>query len=403
MPHFAYTAIDASGRTVRATMEADNEQLVLSKLRDQSMHCTEIKKAGKAARTGGISVGKKKLKPKSIVVFSRQFATMIDAGIPILRCLDILSGQMKDPVMKEAVVTVTQDVKSGMALNEAMMKHPHVFSKLYINMIRAAEIGGILDTILDRLAGFLEYEADIRGKIKGAMMYPVLVLIFSQLMLFVLFSFVLPKFKEIFNGMDVELPPVTAALFSMGDFMQKFWWLILLMVGGIIFGIKAYGKTPKGRYQIDYLKLKIPIVGELNLKMSIARFSRTFGTLINSGVPMLRSLEIVGETLGNAVLTQAIDNTRTSIKEGQKLSQPFFQSGLFPNMVTTMIDIGEESGRLSEMLTKVGDFYDQEVEATVKGLTSMIEPMLIIFLGVVVGFIAISIMTPIFKLVNSVK
>lgn len=403
MPHFAYTAIDASGRTVRATMEADNEQLVLSKLRDQSMHCTDIKKAGKAARTGGISVGKKKLKPKSIVVFSRQFATMIDAGIPILRCLDILSGQMKDPVMKEAVVTVTQDVKSGMALNEAMLKHPHVFSKLYINMIRAAEIGGILDTILDRLAGFLEYEADIRGKIKGAMMYPVLVLIFSQLMLFVLFSFVLPKFKEIFNGMDVELPPVTAALFSMGDFMQKFWWLILLMVAGIIFGIKAYGKTPKGRYQIDYLKLKIPIVGELNLKMSIARFSRTFGTLINSGVPMLRSLEIVGETLGNAVLTQAIDNTRTSIKEGQKLSQPFFQSGLFPNMVTTMIDIGEESGRLSEMLTKVGDFYDQEVEATVKGLTSMIEPMLIIFLGVVVGFIAISIMTPIFKLVNSVK
>lgn len=403
MPHFAYTAIDASGRTVRATIEADNEQLVLSKLRDQQMHCTEIKKAGKAARTGGISVGKKKLKPKSIVVFSRQFATMIDAGIPILRCLDILSGQMKDPVMKEAVVTVTQDVKSGMALNEAMMKHPHVFSKLYINMIRAAEIGGILDTILDRLAGFLEYEADIRGKIKGAMMYPVLVLIFSQLMLFVLFSFVLPKFKEIFNGMDVELPPVTAALFSMGDFMQKFWWLILLMIGGIIFGIKAYGKTPKGRYQIDYLKLKIPIVGELNLKMSIARFSRTFGTLINSGVPMLRSLEIVGETLGNAVLTQAIDNTRTSIKEGQKLSQPFFQSGLFPNMVTTMIDIGEESGRLSEMLTKVGDFYDQEVEATVKGLTSMIEPMLIIFLGVVVGFIAISIMTPIFKLVNSVK
>ncbi len=403
MPHFAYTAIDASGRTVRATVEADNEQLVLSKLRDQQLHCTDIKKAGKSARSGGISVGKKKLKPKSIVVFSRQFATMIDAGIPILRCLDILTGQMKDPVMKEAVSIVTQDVKSGMALNEAMLKHPHVFSKLYINMIRAAEIGGILDTILDRLAMFLEYEAEIKAKIKGAMMYPILVLIFSQLMLFVLFSFVLPKFKEIFNGMDVELPPVTAALFAMGDFMQKFWWLILLMIGGIIFGLKAYGKTPKGRYQIDYLKLKIPIVGELNLKMSIARFSRTFGTLINSGVPMLRSLEIVGETLGNAVLTEAIDNTRASIREGQKLSQPFFQSGLFPNMVTTMIDIGEESGRLSEMLTKVGDFYDQEVEATVKGLTSMIEPMLIIFLGVVVGFIAISIMTPIFKLVNSVQ
>lgn len=403
MPHFAYTAIDASGRTVRATMEADNEQLVLAKLRDQSMHCTDIKKTNKGSKAGGFSIGRKKMKPKSIVVFSRQFATMIDAGIPILRCLDILGTQMKDPTLKEAILAVTQDVKSGMALNEAMLKHPHVFSKLYINMIRAAEIGGILDKILDRLAGFLEYESEIRGKIKGAMMYPVLVLIFSQLMLFVLFSFVLPKFKEIFNGMDVELPPVTAALFKMGDFMQKFWWLILLILAGIFFGIKAWGKTPAGRYRLDLLKLKIPIVGELNLKMSIARFSRTFGTLINSGVPMLRSLEIVGETLGNAVLSQAIDNTRTSIKEGQKLSQPFYQSGLFPNMVTTMIDIGEESGRLSEMLVKIGDFYDQEVEATVKGLTSMIEPMLIIFLGVVVGFIAISIMTPIFKLVNSVK
>lgn len=384
-------------------MEADNEQLVLAKLRDQSMHITEIKKAGGSTKLSSMSIGKKKIKPKSIVVFSRQFATMIDAGIPILRCLDILGGQMKDPVMKEAVQAVTQDVKSGMALNEAMMKHPHVFNKLYINMIRAAEIGGILDKILDRLAGFLEYEAEIKGKIKGAMMYPVLVLIFSQLMLFVLFSFVLPKFKEIFDGMDVELPTVTATLFKMGDFMQAFWWLILLFVAGVFFGIKAWGKTPKGRYRIDFLKLKVPIVGELSLKMSIARFSRTFGTLINSGVPMLRSLEIVGETLGNAVLAEAIDNTRTSIKEGQKLSAPFFASGLFPNMVTTMIDIGEESGRLSEMLVKIGDFYDQEVEATVKGLTSMIEPMLIIFLGVIVGFIAISIMTPVFKLVNSVK
>jgi len=383
-------------------MDADNEQLVLAKLRDQSLHCTEIKRTNKAAKTGA-TFGRKKLKPKSVVVFSRQFATMIDAGIPILRCLDILGTQMKDPAMREAVVAVTQDVKSGMTLNEAMMKHPHVFNKLYVNMIRAAEIGGILDKILDRLAGFLEYEAEIKGKIKGAMMYPILVLIFSQLMLFVLFSFVLPKFKEIFNGMDVEMPPVTAALFKIGDFMQGHWWMILLFLGGVIFGIKSWGKTPKGRYQLDYLKLKIPIVGELSLKMSIARFSRTFGTLINSGVPMLRSLEIVGETLGNAVLTNAIEQTRTSIREGQKLSQPFFQSGLFPNMVTTMIDIGEESGRLSEMLVKIGDFYDQEVEATVKGLTSMIEPLLIIFLGVVVGFIAISIMTPIFKLVNSVK
>lgn len=401
MPHFAYTAIDPSGRTVRSVVEADNELLVLAKLRDQSLHVTDIK------RTNGLpkarSIGKKKLKNKSIVVFSRQFATMIDAGIPILRCLEILSGQTKDLVLKEALEVITQDVKGGLTLNESMAKHPLVFSKLYVNMIRAAEVGGILDLILDRLSGFLEYEAEIKAKIKSAMMYPVLVLCFSVLMLFVLFSFVLPKFKEIFTGMDVEMPAVTAGLFAMGDFMSKSWWVIILMGIGAFWGIKAYGKTPKGRYHLDHLKLKFPIIGELALKMSVARFSRTFGTLISSGVPITRSLEIVQETLGNQVLAGAIEETRIAIREGQKLSTPMTASGLFPNMVTCMIDVGEESGRLSEMLVKVGDFYDAEVESTVKGLTSMIEPMLIIFMGVIVGFIAISVMTPIFKLVNSVK
>lgn len=399
MPVFAYTAIDSTGRTVRSTMEADSEQLVLAKLRDQAMHCTDIK----VGKSKGKAFGRKKLKAKTIVVFSRQFATMIDSGIPILRALDILTQQQKDVTMREACEAITNDVKSGMALNEALQKHPHVFSKLYVNMIRAAEVGGILDLILDRLAGFLEYESEIKGKIKSAMMYPVLVLIFSILMLFVLFSFVLPKFKEIFTGMDVELPPVTAAMFNFGDFMQASWWVIILVVGGIWFGLKQWAKTPNGRYKLDYMKLKMPIVGELALKMSIARFTRTFGTLINSGVPMLRSLEIVGETMGNAVLCAAIDQTRTSIREGQKLSDPLAKSNLFPTMVTCMIDVGEESGRLSEMLVKVGDFYDQEVEATVKGLTSMIEPALIMFMGGIVGFIAISVMTPIFKLVNSVK
>ncbi|HMS55719.1 MAG TPA: type II secretion system F family protein [Fimbriimonadaceae bacterium] len=399
MPVFAYTAIDAGGRQVRSTMEADSEQLVISKLRDMSMTVLEIKQSKKSAAKATA----KKMKPKSIVIFSRQFATMIDAGIPILRCLEILSGQTKDMALKQAVEGITADVKGGLALNEAMVKHPRVFSKLYVNMIRAAEVGGILDEILDRLAGFLEYETEIRGKIKSAMMYPVLVLCFSVIMLFALFSFVLPKFKDIFKGMDVELPTITATLFKVGDFFQAFWWLMVLMAIGAFFGLKAYGKTEKGRYQMDYFKLKFPIVGELSLKMSVARFSRTFGTLINSGVPMMRSLEIVGETLGNKVLANAVENTRISIREGQKLSAPLAASGLFPTMVTCMIDVGEESGRLSEMLVKVGDFYDSEVEATVKGLTSMIEPMLIIFMGVVVGFIAISVMTPIFTLVNKVS
>ncbi|HRJ27245.1 MAG TPA: type II secretion system F family protein [Fimbriimonadaceae bacterium] len=400
MPLYSYVAIDPSGRTVKSTIEAESESFVLAKLRDQSLHCLEMKAVKKKS---SVSLGQKKMKPKSLVVFSRQFATMIDAGIPILRCLDILSTQTKDPALKVAVEQITADVKGGLALNEALVKHPKVFNALYVNMVRAAEVGGILDKILDRLSGFLEYEAEIKGKIKSAMMYPVLVLCFSVLMLFVLFSFVLPKFKEIFNGMDVKLPAITAALFGMGDFMSKSWYLILIAVAGIFIGIKSWGKTPRGRYQIDYLKLRVPIVGELALKMSVARFSRTFGTLISSGVPMLRSLEIVGETLGNVVLSQAVDQTRISIREGNKLSTPLAASGLFPSMVTHMIDIGEESGRLSEMLVKVGDFYDTEVESTVKGLTSMIEPVLIIFMGVIVGFIAISVMSPVFSIVNSVN
>lgn len=400
MPYFSYTAIDGNGHQNKAIIEAESEAVVLGRLREQRLQVVDIKELKKKKAA---TIGKQKLKPKALVVFSRQFATMIDAGIPILRCLEILTTQTKDPVLKPTLETVSADVKGGMQLNEALAKHPNVFSKLYINMIRAAEIGGILDVILDRLSGFLEYEAEVRSKIKSAMMYPVLVLIFSQVMLFVLFSFVLPKFKEIFEGMDVELPAITAALFAMGDFMQKSWWMILLFVVALIFGIKSYAKTPKGAYQRDYVKLKMPVIGELALKMSVARFCRTLGTLINSGVPMMRSLEIVGETLNNHVLSNAVDQTRLSIREGNKLSAPLDESGLFPSMVTHMIDVGEESGRLSEMLVKVGDFYDTEVEATVKGLTSMIEPALIIFLGVVVGFIAISVMTPIFKLVNSVR
>ena len=400
MPFYAYTAVDKAGKKIKSVMEADNESLVLQHLRAEALQVLELKESKKRS---GAKVAKGKVKPKALVVFSRQFATMIDAGIPILRCLDILVGQTKDPILKPVLDNVRTDVKGGLTLNEAMAKHPQVFNKLYLNMIRAAELGGILDIILDRLSGFLEYENEVRAKIKSAMMYPVLVLCFSQVMLLVLFSFVLPKFKDIFTGMDVKLPAMTAMLFSIGDFMQKYWWTIILMVAAVIIGLKMWGKTPVGRYKLDFFKLKFPIVGELTLKMSVARFCRTFGTLINSGVPMMRSLEIVGETLGNAVLAEAVANTRISIREGQKLSAPLAASGLFPSMVTHMIDVGEESGRLSEMLVKVGDFYDTEVEATVKGLTSMIEPMLIMFLGAVVGFIAISVMTPIFTIVNSVS
>lgn len=400
MPFYTYTAVDSTGRTVKATIEADSETLVLAKLRDQALHCTEIKKTSKGVKLSGIGKGKVSL--KSLVVFARQFSTMINAGIPILRCLDIVTNQMKDKVLKTTLTHITVDVKSGLTLNEAMQKHPHVFNKLFINMVKAAEVGGILDAILERLAGFLEYEAEIKGKIKGAMMYPIMVLVSSVGVLFAMFSFVLPHFKSIFDGFKIDLPPTTKFLFAMGDFCNHFWYLILAMVAGIIIGLKFYTKTPKGKWQKDWIVMRIPIFGPLGMKMSVARFCRTFGTLINSGVPMMRSLEIVGETLGNVLLIDAINQTRLSIREGNRLSTPLAKCGLFPDMVICMIDIGEESGKLADMLVKIGDFYDKEVEATVKGLTSLIEPLLIMFMGGIVGFIVMSIMLPIFKLVSSI-
>lgn len=403
MATFVYTAIDPSGKNVKGKVEADNQQLVLAKLHEQAYHVIEVSEKKKSsAFSGGLSKYKK-IKLQTLVVFSRQFATMIDAGVGIIKCLDIMEKQTKDEVLKPVIAQSMRDVKSGMSLTDAFARHPNVFSKLYVNMIRAAELGGILDEILDRVAGFLENEMEIRTKIKSAMMYPVIVLIFSFGMICALFAFVLPKFREIFVSMDVEMPPMTQALFDGSALFRAYWYIPLgLLIGGFIF-YKQMSKQPKGKYQIDKFKLNMPVVGEIVQKMAISRFTRTFGTLVSSGVPMMRALEIVGETAGNVVLARAITAAKESVREGQKISAPLEATGMFPAMVTHMIDVGEETGRLSDMLIKVSDFYEKEVDAAVKGLTSLIEPLLIVFMGVVVGFIAISVMGPIFKLVSSIE
>lgn len=403
MPNFVYTAMDSAGKQVTGKIDAESEQVVLTRLHEQRYHVLNIR-AGKAAaaKTSGVNVGKS-VKLGELVIFSRQFATMIDAGIPIIRCLDILENQSKDPVLKGVIAQCKKDVKGGLSLTDAFSKHTNVFSRLYINMVKAAEAGGILDKILDRLSGFLESEQSIRGKIKSAMVYPTMVLIFAGFMVVAMFLFVLPKFKEIFASMNVEMPMATKMLFAMSDVMVAYWYIPLsLSVVGYFF-FKWYVKTEAGAWQIDSLKLKLPVIGELVQKMAVSRFSRTFATLISSGVAMMRSLEIVAETSGNKVIAKSIDNARNAIREGQKLSTPLLASGVFPSMVTHMIDIGEETGRLSEMLTRISDFYDQEVDNAVKALTSMIEPALIIVMGGLVGFIAISIMAPIFKLISSVR
>ncbi|MBI2841841.1 MAG: type II secretion system F family protein [Armatimonadetes bacterium] len=400
MSTFVYTVLDTSGKTVKGRMEADSEQYVLSKLHEQNLRIVNVAKQ-REGRTLP-SLGRKKVKLKSMVVFSRQFATMINAGIAVVRCLDILEGQTKDDALKTAVGQCKRDVKAGLSLTDAFSKHPQVFSRLYINMVRAAETGGILDQILDRLAAFLEKEDEVRGKIKSAMIYPILVLIFAALMLVALFMFVLPKFKEIFESMNVQMPLATRLLFDGSTILKGYWYIILAAVIGGYIGYRTYAKTDSGRYRIDQFKLSVPVVGELVQKMSISRFSRTFATLIASGVPMMRSLEIVGETSGNVVIAKAVENARNSIREGQKISSPLAQSGLFPSMVTHMIDVGEETGKLSDMLIKVSDFYDREVDGAVKALTSLIEPCLIVVMGGIVGFIAVSIMAPIFKLISAI-
>lgn len=401
MANYTYTAIDSTGKNVKGTIEGENEQLVMAKLHEQQLHIVNVEreKGGAKKALGG---KKKKVKLHSMVVFSRQFATMIDAGIAIVRCLDILENQTKDEVLQDVIGQCKRDVKGGVSLTDAFSKHPHAFSRLYVNMVRAAEAGGILDQILDRLATFLEKELEIRSKIKSAMIYPILVLVFAVLMLNALFMFVLPKFKEIFVSMDVQMPIATRALFGLSSVLRNHWYLPLGLAIGLFAAYRMYSRTDKGAYQIDQLKLSFPVLGDIVQKMAISRFSRTFSTLISSGVPMMRSLEIVGETSGNRVIAGAIDSARNTIREGQKISTPLAQSGLFPSMVTHMIDIGEETGRLSDMLGKVSDFYDREVDNAVKALTSLIEPVLIVFMGGIVGFIAVSIMAPIFKLISSI-
>jgi type IV pilus assembly protein PilC len=402
MATFSYNAINAGGREVNGKIEADNEGAAVARLHEQNMRILSVSEDKGSAFSFGANKALGAPKGATLVVFSRQFATMVDAGLSVLKCLDILEAQTKDVPLKQAINVLRKDVKSGLSLGDALAKHPNCFNKLYVNMIRAAEIGGILDIILDRLAGFLEKDMDVRHKIKSAMMYPIIVLCFAIGMIFALFFFVLPKFKEIFSSMQVELPPMTKAIFTMSDFMVSKWYLFIIVPIVVFFAVKRYGATPEGRLRIDRMKLQAPLVGDITLKMAVSRLTRTFGTLLSSGVTMVRAMEIVGETAGNAVISKAITDSRNAIREGKRLSQPLQECGLFPLMVTQMIDIGEETGRLSEMMVRVADSYDAEVESTIKGLTSMIEPILMVFMGVVVGFIAISIFAPMFKLISSI-
>ena len=402
MPLFQYNAMDTTGRTVGGRLEAESVDAVRVKLSELRYHVLQIKESQARQSLTERLNSLQKVKLRELVVFSRQFATMIDAGLSVVKCLDILQQQSKDAKLRDVIGQVKHDVGSGASLTDAISRHPRVFSPLYVNMIRSAEAGGILDQVLDRLAGFLEKEQEVRSKVKSALMYPAVVLVFAMLMLVALLLFVLPKFKEIFDSMQLDLPFTTYVLLNFSGFAKTHWYVFIIALVGSIVGFKVFAATERGAYLVDKALLKVPVMGELMLKTCVSRFARTFGTLISSGVPVLRALEIVVDTSGNRVISEAIMGARSAVKEGEKISTPLFATKLFPVMVTQMISVGEETGRLDQMLSKVSDFYDEEVDATLKGLTSLIEPLMIVGLGGIVGFIAISVISPIYQLVGEV-
>jgi type IV pilus assembly protein PilC len=401
VPTYRYSAMDTSGRNVNGTLEADSLELVRAKLADLSYHILTIRETRGRAGFQDWFTGIQRVKLRDLVMFSRQFATMIDAGLSVVKCLDILQKQTRNPKMKDVIGEIKRDVGGGMSLTEALQKHPRIFSPLYVNMIRSAEAAGILDQVLDRLSTFLEKEQETRNKIKSAMTYPAVVFCFALLMLVALLFFVLPKFKGIFETMGLELPLTTRLLLNSSEYMRTYWYIALVVLAGTVVLVKTLARTEKGKHAIDAAKLRLPVFGDLILKTSVSRFARTFGTLISSGVPVLRALEIVADTAGNRVISDTVLRARASIKEGEKISTPLFGSKIFPVMVTQMIAVGEETGRLDQMLVKVSNFYDEEVDSTLKSLTSLIEPLMIVGLGFIVGFIAVSVISPIYSLVGS--
>jgi type IV pilus assembly protein PilC len=380
-------------------MEAKSRAEVKEQLEARGIVITNIKGGFDMSTFGVIGSG---VKPKELSTFTRQFSVMINAGLPLVGCLQILGRQQENKVFKNIIVEVTNDVEKGGTLAESLGRHKKVFSELYVNMVAAGEQGGILDTILARLADYLEDAASLQSKIKSAMMYPVVVLVVVLVATLAMLLFVIPIFEEMFVDLGGELPAMTQVVVDMSQFVQDYVLVIILGIGGIIFAFNMYYKTNNGEKVIDTVKLSIPVFGQINRKMSIARFTRTLGTLTSSGVAILDGLNITAKTAGNRVISDAIMKARVSISGGENIAGPLEESGVFPTMVTQMIAVGEETGGLDEMLVKVADFYDEEVKVLVDGMASTIEPIMIVFLGGFVGFLVVAMYLPIFDMIQTV-
>ncbi|MBN1849949.1 MAG: type II secretion system F family protein [Deltaproteobacteria bacterium] len=401
MPFFLWVAETRKGKKLKGELEAANEQIALNQLKKRNLKVLKIKPKPKDLFEN-ISFMQPKVTSKDIVIFTRQFSTMIDAGLPLVQGLTILAEQTENPTFRGMLKQITRDVEGGSTLAEAMRKHPKVFDDLFVNLIAAGEMGGILDTILQRLANFIEKAEDLKSKIKGALTYPIVVVAIAIIVIAVILIFVIPVFQDMFASFGQALPLPTQMVVSMSDFMKSNIIFIVPAIFVLIFAFKKYRDTTKGRKVTDTIALKLPIFGDLLKKTAVARFTRTLGTMLASGVPILDSLEIVAKTAGNVVLEEIIFDVRSSIAEGQTIAEPLSETDVFPGMVIQMISVGEATGALDTMLSKIADFYDKEVDAAVDALTSMLEPLLMLFLGGSIGGLVVAMYLPIFTMAGAV-
>ncbi len=402
MTKFAWEGKNRGGGAVSGEMEAPGEAFVLAQLRREQILPLKIRK--KSADLG-IRLpwsGEKKVGGKEMAIFTRQFATMIDAGLPLVQCLDILGMQQENPTFKKVILKIKEDVESGSTFADALSRHPKVFDSLFVNLVAAGEVGGMLDTILSRLADYIEKSMKLAKKIKGAMVYPSTILAVAVVVTVVLLVYVIPIFAKMFADFGQALPGPTQFVLGISDFTRKYFLLVIVFVFLLAAAFKWYYKRETGRRNVDRIMLRLPVVGSLLQRIAVARFSRTLGTMVSSGVPILESMDIVAKTAGNKIIEEAIFKARTSISEGKTIAEPLADSKVFPPMVTQMVAVGEATGALDAMLTKIADFYDDEVDAAVEAMTALLEPMLMVFLGVVIGGLVIAMYLPVFKLAGAV-
>jgi type IV pilus assembly protein PilC len=400
MPQFDWKGRKRTGETVEGVMSADNKDGVIIALRRQQIVATKVTEKGKELALPKLGGG---VKTKELAIFTRQFSVMIDAGLPVVQCLEILGAQQANRGFQRVLFEIREDVESGSSLHEAFKKHPKVFDNLYCNLVAAGEAGGILDNILQRLSIYIEKAVKLKAAIKSALIYPAVVVTVAVLVVTIIMWKVVPTFASLFEGLGAKLPLPTRIVIAISHFLER--WAIIIFLGiiGFVVLFRFYYKTTGGRYLVDKIMLRAPIIGIVLKKIAVARFCRTLATLVASGVPILEGLDITAKTSGNAVVEEALMKTRKSVEEGKTLTQPLEESGIFPGMVTQMISVGESTGALDAMLGKIADFYEDEVDEAVANLMSLLEPAIIVFLGVTIGGIVIAMYLPLFTLIQQIQ